>query len=68
MEVMAARGDQTLCFGLEARGLAQPNSDEKPHAVLQLRKENIHGTAYNLVGCQTRLKQPAKKVFGLIPP
>ena len=69
IEVMAERGDQTLCFGpFKPVGLYPPDGGEKPHAVLQLRKEDIHGNAYNLVGCQTRMKQPAQKaVFGTIP-
>ena len=41
---------------------------KRPYAVLQLRKENAEGTAYNLVGCQTNLKFPEqKRVFSMIP-
>ena len=40
----------------------------KFYAVLQLRKENADGTAYNLVGCQTNLKfGEQKRVFSIIP-
>ena len=40
----------------------------KYYAVLQLRKENAEGTAYNLVGCQTNLKfGEQKRVFSMIP-
>jgi methylenetetrahydrofolate--tRNA-(uracil-5-)-methyltransferase len=40
----------------------------KFYAVLQLRKENAEGEAYNLVGCQTNLKfGEQKRVFSLIP-
>ncbi len=69
IEVMAERGDDTLRFGpLKPVGLDDPRTGRWPHAVLQLRKEDVHGTAYNLVGCQTRLKQPAQRaVFGLVP-
>lgn len=69
IEVMAERGDDTLRFGpLKPVGLDDPRTGRWPHAVLQLRKEDVHGTAYNLVGCQTRLKQPAQRaVFGMIP-
>ncbi len=69
LEVMAERGRQTLTFGpLKPVGLEHPTTGERYRAVLQLRKEDVHGTAYNLVGCQTRLKQPAQReVFGLIP-
>lgn len=69
LEVMAARGRQTLTFGpFKPVGLEDPTTGKRYKAVLQLRKEDVHGTAYNLVGCQTRLKQPAQReVFRLIP-
>ncbi len=69
LEEMASRGIETLRFGpLKPVGLAHPETDERFHAVLQLRKENVHGTAYNLVGCQTRLKQPdQKRIFRMVP-
>ena len=63
VEVMAARGRQTLCFGpLKPVGLSDA------YAVLQLRKENAAGTSYGLVGFQTNLKFPEqKRVFSMIP-
>lgn len=69
IEVLAERGRETLVFGpLKPVGLEHPETGVRPFAVLQLRKEDVHGTAYNLVGCQTRLKQPAQReVFRLIP-
>jgi methylenetetrahydrofolate--tRNA-(uracil-5-)-methyltransferase len=69
IEVLAGRGDKTLTFGpMKPVGLEHPETDKRAYAVLQLRKEDIHGTAYNLVGCQTRLKQPAQReVFRLVP-
>jgi methylenetetrahydrofolate--tRNA-(uracil-5-)-methyltransferase len=69
LEVMAERGPDTLRFGpLKPVGLEHPKTGKRFWAVLQLRKEDVHGTAYNLVGCQTRLKQPAQReVFGKIP-
>lgn len=69
IEVLASRGKQTLTFGpMKPVGLEDPTTGERYKAVLQLRKEDVHGTAYNLVGCQTRLKQPAQReVFRLIP-
>jgi methylenetetrahydrofolate--tRNA-(uracil-5-)-methyltransferase len=69
LEVMAERGIETLRFGpMKPVGLDHPATGRWPHAVLQLRKEDVHGTAYNLVGCQTRLKQPDQKaVLSLIP-
>lgn len=69
LEVMAERGPETLRFGpLKPVGLEQPETHWRPWAVIQLRKEDIHGTAYNLVGCQTRMKQPAQRsVFAHVP-
>ena len=68
VEVMASRGRDTLRFGtLKPVGLFD-ESGVRPYAVLQLRKENESGTAYNLVGFQTNLKFPEqKRVFSMIP-
>jgi len=69
IEEMAARGPQTLTFGpFRPVGLRHPVTEEKYYAVIQLRKENKEGTAYNLVGCQTKMKIPEqKRVFRLVP-
>lgn len=69
IEVMAKRGADTMRFGpLKPVGLRDERKTEKPYAVLQLRKENVEGTLYNLVGFQTNLKFPEqKRVFSLIP-
>jgi methylenetetrahydrofolate--tRNA-(uracil-5-)-methyltransferase len=66
---MADRGPQTLAFGpMKPVGLTDPRTGKRPHAVVQLRREDAAGTAYNLVGFQTRMKQPEqRRVFGLIP-
>lgn len=62
IEVMAARGPETLAFGpLKPVGLIDPNSDESPYAVVQLRMENNEATAWNMVGFQTRLKYPEQR-------
>ena len=68
VEVMASRGRDTLRFGtLKPVGLAD-ETGKRPYAVLQLRKENEAGTAYNLVGFQTNLKfSEQKRVFSMIP-
>ncbi len=68
VEIMASRGHDTLRFGtFKPVGLYDENG-KRPYAVLQLRKENAAGTAYNLVGCQTNLKfGEQKRVFSLIP-
>jgi methylenetetrahydrofolate--tRNA-(uracil-5-)-methyltransferase len=68
VEVMAKRGRDTLLFGpLRPVGLRTPDG-ERPHAVVQLRKENAAGEMYNLVGFQTNLTfAEQKRVFSLIP-
>lgn len=69
IEEMADRGDDVLRFGpLKPVGLRDPRTGKTPHAVVQLRKENAEGTAFNLVGFQTRLSWPAQKeTFGKFP-
>ncbi|HSW62792.1 MAG TPA: methylenetetrahydrofolate--tRNA-(uracil(54)-C(5))-methyltransferase (FADH(2)-oxidizing) TrmFO [Dissulfurispiraceae bacterium] len=69
VEVMAQRGRDTLCFGpLKPVGLVDPRTGKRPYAVVQLRTENRQKSAYNMVGFQTRLRQPSQKlVFRLIP-
>ncbi len=69
IEIMAKRGFDTLRFGpMKPVGLRNPNSNERPFAVIQLRKENLEGTLYNMVGFQTNLKfAEQRRVFGLVP-
>ena len=69
VEIMAARGEETLRFGpLKAAGLTDPKTGRWPYACLQLRKEDKDGTLYNLVGFQTNLKfGEQKRVFSMIP-
>ncbi|MBQ1375128.1 MAG: methylenetetrahydrofolate--tRNA-(uracil(54)-C(5))-methyltransferase (FADH(2)-oxidizing) TrmFO [Clostridia bacterium] len=69
VEVMAARGRETLLFGpLKPVGLTDPHTGKLPHAVVQLRRDNADGTMYNMVGFQTHLKFPEqKRVFSMIP-
>ncbi len=69
IEIMASRGADTMRFGpLKPVGLRDPRTSHRPWAVLQLRKENLPGSAYNLVGFQTNLKfGEQKRVFSLIP-
>ena len=69
VEVMARRGEQTLCYGpLKPRGLRDPKTGKEPFAVVQLRRDNADGTIYNLVGFQTHLTWPEqKRVFSMIP-
>ena len=69
IEELAARGPETLRYGpLKPVGLRHPETGTTPYAVVQLRKENVSGTAYNLVGFQTRLTWPAQRAaFGKLP-
>ncbi len=69
IEVQADRGRQTLLFGpMKPVGLVDPRTGQRPFAVVQLRPEDVHGQAYNLVGFQTKLKWPEqKRVFRMIP-
>ncbi|MCE9673886.1 methylenetetrahydrofolate--tRNA-(uracil(54)-C(5))-methyltransferase (FADH(2)-oxidizing) TrmFO [Myxococcus stipitatus] len=56
IEVMAERGDDTLAYGpMKPVGLRDPRTGKEPHAVVQLRMEDTAGTAWNMVGFQTRL-------------
>jgi len=70
IEVMAARGRETLRFGpMKPVGLTNPHQpDIKAHAVVQLRRDNALGTLYNIVGFQTKMKYGAQaSVLRMIP-
>ncbi|MHB1318499.1 MAG: methylenetetrahydrofolate--tRNA-(uracil(54)-C(5))-methyltransferase (FADH(2)-oxidizing) TrmFO [Anaerolineae bacterium] len=69
IEVLARRGQDALAFGpLRPVGLVDPRTGRRPHAVVQLRQDNLAGTLYNLVGFQTSLRwDEQRRVFGLIP-
>jgi methylenetetrahydrofolate--tRNA-(uracil-5-)-methyltransferase len=69
VEVMAARGDDTLRFGpMKPVGLRDPRTGRRPYAVVQLRREDRSGQMWNLVGFQTRLRTgEQRRVFRLIP-
>jgi len=69
IEELAKRGKDTLRFGpMKPTGLVDPRTGKRPFAVLQLRRENLRGDFFNMVGFQTRLKfKEQKKVFSLIP-
>ncbi|MEL6802128.1 MAG: methylenetetrahydrofolate--tRNA-(uracil(54)-C(5))-methyltransferase (FADH(2)-oxidizing) TrmFO, partial [Pseudomonadota bacterium] len=70
IEVMAERGRETLRFGpMKPVGLTNPHApDDKPYAVVQLRRDNKLGTLYNIVGFQTKMKYGAQtEVLRMIP-
>jgi len=68
IDIMAERGPETARFScMKPIGLEMPDGTI-PHACVQLRKENLEGSAFNLVGFQTRLKYPEQvRVFKKIP-
>ena len=69
VEVMARRGLDTLRFGpLKPVGLTDPASGRRPHAVVQLRQDNLAAEHYSLVGFQTQIKWgEQRRVLRLIP-
>lgn len=69
IEVMAARGPDTLRFGpMKPVGLCDPKSGRRPYAVVQLRQDNALGTLWNIVGFQTKLKHVEQtRIFRMIP-
>lgn len=68
VEIMASRGVDTLRFGpLKPVGMVDKDG-KRPFAVVQLRKENVSATMYNIVGFQTNLAfDEQRRVFGMIP-
>lgn len=69
IEVVAGRGSDALRFGtMRPVGLVDPKTGKRPFAVVQLRKENLKGNAYTMVGFQTRLTFPEQeRVIRMIP-
>ncbi|MFM5931186.1 MAG: methylenetetrahydrofolate--tRNA-(uracil(54)-C(5))-methyltransferase (FADH(2)-oxidizing) TrmFO [Novosphingobium sp.] len=76
IEVMAARGFETLRFGpMKPVGLDNPHwatpehpNGRWPYAVVQLRQDNKLGTLWNMVGFQTKLKHAEQvRLFRTIP-
>ena len=69
VEVLAKRGYDTLRFGpMKPVGLVDPKTNAEAFATVQLRRENVEGTMYNIVGFQTHLTfEEQRRVFRLIP-
>ena len=69
VEVLASRGEKSLAFGpMKPVGLIHPKTGSIPYAVVQLRRENMTGTLFNMVGFQTKLTWPEqRRIFRLIP-
>jgi len=79
IEEIARRGVDTMRYGpLKSIGLWNPKWGDlfdrenrlkkRPHAIVQLRKEDLNGQLLNIVGFQTNLKWPEqKRIFRMIP-
>ncbi len=69
IEELARRGRDTPRFGpMKPVGLRDPRTGKTPHAVVQLRSENLRADAYNLVGFQNHMKYGEQaRVLRLIP-
>jgi methylenetetrahydrofolate--tRNA-(uracil-5-)-methyltransferase len=69
IEVMAARGVDTLRFGpMKTVGLPDPRTGREAYAVVQLRQDNLAGDHFSLVGFQTQMKWGEQaRVLRLIP-
>ncbi len=71
IEQIAKRGDDALAYGpMRPVGLRDPRTGQRPHAhaVVQLRRDNIAGSLYNIVGFQTNIKWgQQEEILRLIP-
>jgi methylenetetrahydrofolate--tRNA-(uracil-5-)-methyltransferase len=69
IEHLAERGPDTLAYGpMRPVGLRDPRTGQRPHAVVQLRQDNLAGSLYNLVGFQTNIRWGQQEtVLRLIP-
>jgi len=79
IEEIARRGVDTMRYGpLKSIGLWNPEWGDlfdrenrlkkRPHAIVQLRKEDLEGKLLNMVGFQTNLKwSEQKRIFRMIP-
>ncbi|HEY2381203.1 MAG TPA: methylenetetrahydrofolate--tRNA-(uracil(54)-C(5))-methyltransferase (FADH(2)-oxidizing) TrmFO [Terriglobia bacterium] len=69
IEELARRGRDTLRFGpMRPVGLEDPATGRIPHAVVQLRQEDLMQSSYNIVGFQNHLKfSEQKRIFRMIP-
>ena len=69
IEEIGRRGPDTLLFGpMKPVGLTDPRTGARPHAVVQLRQDDLAAEHYSIVGFQTRLKWgPQEQVLRLVP-
>ncbi len=69
IEELASRGEKSLAYGpLKPVGLLDPHTQQMPHAVVQLRQDDLMKHFYQMVGFQTRLKWgEQKRIFRKLP-
>ncbi len=69
IEQLAARGDNTLAFGpMRPIGITDPRTGKRPYAVVQLRRDNLIGSLYNIVGFQTNIRWgQQREILRMIP-
>jgi len=69
IEQIASRGFDSLAFGpMRPVGLTDPRTGKRPHAVVQLRQDNIAASLYNLVGFQTNIRYGSQReILQMIP-
>lgn len=68
IDLMAERGVDTPRFSCMKPVGLEKSDGSRPYAVVQLRRENLLGNAYNLVGFQTRLTYKEQiRIFKMIP-
>lgn len=69
IEQLATRGADTLAYGpMRPVGLTNPHTGRRPHAVVQLRRDNLAGSLYNIVGFQTNIRwNQQREILRLIP-
>lgn len=69
IEQLASRGDDTLAYGpMRPVGLRDPRTGKRPHAIVQLRQDNLAASLYNIVGFQTNIRWgQQKEILQLIP-
>lgn len=69
IEQLAARGEETLAYGpMRPVGIRDPRTQKRPFAVVQLRRDNLAGSLYNIVGFQTNIRWgDQERILRLIP-
>lgn len=69
IEQLAKRGADTLAYGpMRPVGLRDPHTGARPHAVVQLRQDDLAGSLYNIVGFQTNIRWKRQgEILRMIP-